>query len=393
MRRQRTIQRPTAVRGFGLISGRDVVLRFVPAPPGTGIVFSRTDLNGSPQIPARIDHRQPASRRTTLGIDNVRIEMTEHILAALSGLEIDNCFVELSAAEPPGCDGSSLAFADALLGATPCAQDAWVNPLVVQFPICVARQDAFIAVFPSTGDRLSVRYILDYTGQCQAIGRQVFGTRVTPLEFLTELAPSRTFLTAAEAAYFRHLGWGQRVTARDLLIFDENGPIENKLRYQDEPARHKCLDIVGDLALVGRPIVGSVVGYRSGHALNGSLAAEIAKNAASDLVPGWIWPGVLRLVSRSASGSSYVVESGSGDEAVRRGAAVLAALIETAGSYTGAVRICDQLAELAMPSAPVEGVPFEVRVNEASRTVRVVQDGHVLGQAILGDRDVVARAA
>lgn len=395
MRRQKTIQRPAAVRGFGLISGQDVVLRFLPAPEDTGIVFIRADKEHRPSIPAHISRRQPSERRTTLVEGDARVEMTEHVLAALRGLEIDNCIVEITGEEPPGGDGSSLAFVDALLEARPCFQEGWVEPFVLGHPVCVAEGQAFVAAFPVSTGRAEVRYMLDYSGHCRALGRQSFHGVLTPVDFLTELAAARTFLTASEAAYLRHLGWGSRATARDLLIFDDGGPVDNMLRYKNEPARHKALDIVGDVALAGRQVVASFVGYRSGHRLNAALAevlcAEAGLSHDSPPTSPWIWPGVLR---RSSQGGVYVLDAAAQvSEAVRGGALILAALLEWAGSLTGAARCCESLVQVSVNEIPEPGEEFRVAAQDTFTGVRVIHSGRVLAEIQMDLEGQLARAA
>lgn len=396
MRRQKTLRRPAAVRGFGLISGRDVVLRFLPAPEDTGILFVRTDLPGHPRIRAHISRRVPSDRRTTLAEGGVRVEMTEHILAALRGLDVDNCIIEISADEPPGGDGSSLAFADAVLEAGLCAQEGWVTPFVLGHPVCVAEEKAFLAAFPARRDHGEVHYVLDYTGQSRSIGRQVFQSNITPVDFLAEMAAARTFLTASEAAYLRHLGWGSRTTTRDLLIFDDHGPVDNVLRYQNEPARHKALDIVGDIALVGRPVVACFAGYRSGHRLNAAMAEVLANADLCQTEPPaapWVWPNVLARVSDGRRKAYAIASPRPLAEPVLRGAVVLAALIEWAGSPVGGPHACKFVASIALGDAPSPVEPFEIVAEHGGVEVRAVQSGRVLLELQMDAPAELAKAA
>jgi UDP-3-O-acyl N-acetylglucosamine deacetylase len=248
-----------------------VRLRFLPAPPDCGVVFIRSDLTARAIIPARIDQVTGTNRRTTLGHAPAQVELVEHVLAALAGLHVDNCFVELNVPEPPGLDGSALGFAEALLEAKIVMQQA-------QRPIWHAEQShvvkhggATLAIHPWEEDALKISYLLDY-GLHSSIPSQVHTEVITPETFLNEIACCRTFILESEAEALRSQGLGARTTAADLLVFDARGkPIDNTLRFADEPARHKILDIIGDLALFGQDLRGHVVAYRSGHPLNVEL--------------------------------------------------------------------------------------------------------------------------
>ncbi len=270
LRPQQTIARATRVAGFGYWSGRDVTLEFRPAPPHTGVVFVRGDLQPPVRIPARTRHRIEVPRRTTLSVGGVCVEMVEHVLAALAGLRVDNCEVWTSAPEMPGCDGSSLAFSQALLDAGIVEQGELRSRLVVTEITRVGNEDCWVEARPSKGNVMELKYRLDYS-DCPAIGRQKFQLSVTPASFQAELASARTFVLKQEADWLRAQGLGARVTYSDLLIFDENGPIENTLRCEDECVRHKTLDLLGDLALAGCDLIGRFTAHRSGHRLNAEL--------------------------------------------------------------------------------------------------------------------------
>jgi UDP-3-O-[3-hydroxymyristoyl] N-acetylglucosamine deacetylase/3-hydroxyacyl-[acyl-carrier-protein] dehydratase len=202
--------------------------------------------------------------------------MVEHVLAALSGLQIDNCTVEIDAPETPGCDGSSGAFIDALLNAGIEEQPAIRQSFVVDRPYFVQQGDAMLAIHPPMNSGLFISYNLDY-GSDSPIGRQSYFAHISPDTFARELAHSRTFLLKAEADMLRSQGIGSRTSPRDLLIFDQNGPIDNSLRFPEEPARHKILDIVGDLSIFGCDLCGHVVAYKSGHRLNVELVRQLTE--------------------------------------------------------------------------------------------------------------------
>jgi len=277
LRKQRTIARPCTVSGFGYWSGHNVRVEFHPAEVGHGIVFVRHDLQPAIRIPATVDHRLDTPLRTTLAVDGERVEMIEHILAALAGLDVDNCEVRVDAAEMPGCDGSSLPFSEAITTAGIVSQAAPIAAcLLVDRTLRLSHDDAWVEARPGVRGGFTVEYHLDY-GADGPIGRQSLSLDVTPETFRRELAPSRTFMRLDEANRLRSQGIATRATTRDLLVFDHQGPIDNRLRYADECVRHKMLDMVGDIALAGRPIIGHIVAHRSGHRLNAALVRVLVE--------------------------------------------------------------------------------------------------------------------
>jgi UDP-3-O-[3-hydroxymyristoyl] N-acetylglucosamine deacetylase/3-hydroxyacyl-[acyl-carrier-protein] dehydratase len=275
-RPQRTIAGETRVRGVSFLQGLDVELRFRPAGPNTGIVFLRSDLPDRPTVPALVEHVVPRQRRTAIQRGPAVVEMVEHVMAALAGLRVDNCVVEVDGPEIPGCDGSSRAFAQAIAEAGFVEQDAPREVLVIDRPITVREGDSVLTAFPGESGHLVLAYQLDY-GRDSPIGRQGFFVDVVPESFRDELAASRTFLLQGEADALRKAGIGSRTTERDLLIFGPDGVIGNELRFADECARHKTLDLLGDLALIGKELSGHVIAHRSGHSLNAELARELLK--------------------------------------------------------------------------------------------------------------------
>jgi len=278
-RPERTLAHTAEVRGFGLFHGVDVTLRFLPADPGTGIVFVRSDLADRPAIPARVDHVVPSQRRTTIRQGAATVDMIEHVMAALGGLRIDNCVVEIDAGECPGCDGSSRTFVEALDRAGTIEQHRMRQALVLERSVTVREGDAVLAAMPGAPGRMTLAYHLDY-GRGAPIAPQSFCLGLSPGSFRDELAASRTFLLEPEAEALRAAGFGARTTAVDLLIFGRDGVIGNTLRYHDECARHKMLDMVGDLALLGFDLHGIVVAHRSGHQTNHALARRLLHHAA-----------------------------------------------------------------------------------------------------------------
>jgi UDP-3-O-[3-hydroxymyristoyl] N-acetylglucosamine deacetylase len=283
-RQQCTIAKPASIEGFGYWSGQDVRVEFRPAPVDTGVVFVRDDLDRPVRIPALVANRVETPRRTTLRSGSASVEMVEHIMAALAGLRVDNCEVWVNAPEMPGCDGSSLPFVEVLTAAGMTVQDAPRAAIIVQEVTRLGSGDSWIEARPSNYAGMSLKFHLDY-GTGNAIGRQTLTLPVTADSFRRELAPSRTFMLKSEADWLLAQGLGGRATLKDLLIFDQEGPIENELRFRDECVRHKALDLVGDLALAGCDLVGHFVAYRSGHRLNAELVRILMTEG--DVVGGW----------------------------------------------------------------------------------------------------------
>lgn len=262
------------MRGFGFWSGLDVNVELRPAPPGHGIVFIRRDLPGLPCIPAAIANRVDGPRRTTLSVRGTAVDMVEHVLAALAGLQVDNCMVYVDRAEMPGLDGSSFRYVEAILEAGLVRQERPRRTLRITRPVRIGGEDAWLLAEPGDGAGLDLEYRLSYPDD-PAIGSQSFSIRLAPETFRTGVAPARTFVTRAEAALLREQGLGRRVNFRDLLVFDDAGPVQNALRFPEECARHKLLDMIGDFALSGCDIVGRITAFRSGHRLNAELVREL----------------------------------------------------------------------------------------------------------------------
>ncbi|MCC7086068.1 MAG: UDP-3-O-[3-hydroxymyristoyl] N-acetylglucosamine deacetylase [Pirellulales bacterium] len=269
-RNQRTLAGVAVVEGYGYWTGRDVKVEFRPAAPDTGVVFVRSDLTPTVQLPAAVEHRVEVPRRTVLRRGSASVEMVEHVLAALAGLQIDNCEVWVDRPELPGLDGSAKALVEALDTVGVVVQHATRSQLIVREITRLGDDESWIEVRPAQTDGLSVRYRVDY-GADSSIGRQTLQVSITPETFRRDLAPARTFMLKEEAEWLQAQGFGKRAKLTDLLVFDADGPIENELRYRDECARHKILDLVGDFALAGCDVVGQVIAHRSGHRLNAEM--------------------------------------------------------------------------------------------------------------------------
>lgn len=273
-RYQRTLAEAAEIRGVGFITGARVRVRFLPAAADTGVVFRRTDVPGRPTIPAVAGEVTGTQRRTTLGPAPHGITLVEHLMAALAGLRIDNAVVELDGPEPPGLDGSAAGFVAVLEAAGTVIQFARRAVWGVSKPVVVEGDGATIGLHPADGLGLRASYLLDY-GHRAAIPKQAHTLDVRPENFVSDVASCRTFLTEPEAHALRAAGVGKHLTPAEVLVFGPRGPIDNDLRFANEPARHKLLDLVGDLALCGFDLAGHVVGYRSGHSLNVELARQL----------------------------------------------------------------------------------------------------------------------
>jgi UDP-3-O-[3-hydroxymyristoyl] N-acetylglucosamine deacetylase len=281
-RRQRTLARPVSVTGFGYFSGRDVRVEFWPAPEHAGVTFVRHDIGASARVPAQVALRIDVPRRSTLELNGVKVEMVEHVLAALAAMRIDNCEVWVDAPEMPGCDGSSKAFVEAIDAAGAVEQRSSVRQLVVGQSVRVGNDETWIEAQPARSAGLSLSFDLDF-GPGSAIGHQLFALDITPDSFRRELAPCRTFIPEEAAQALLSQGIAKRATTSDLLVFGPNGPIGNSLRFPDECVRHKMLDVLGDLALTGCEVIGHVVAHRSGHALHAELGKKLLEQAGASI--------------------------------------------------------------------------------------------------------------
>jgi len=274
---QQTIENQAEIRGRGLFTGDDVIVRFRPAPTDSGVTFVRTEGPATSRIKAHVSNVTKRSRRTALKNGTLAVETVEHCLAALYGLGIDNIEVEVNGGELPGGDGSSLLFVDALKSAGVLEQDAPRRPLRITETIRVADGEAELIAVPTDADALDILYDLNY-GENSAIPRQFLAIRLTDVAFCNDIAPARTFLLEEEARQFRAAGLGAHLTYADVVVIGPHGVIDNELRFPDECVRHKILDLIGDIYLAGRPLYGKVIATRSGHALNHELVRRLIES-------------------------------------------------------------------------------------------------------------------
>jgi UDP-3-O-[3-hydroxymyristoyl] N-acetylglucosamine deacetylase/3-hydroxyacyl-[acyl-carrier-protein] dehydratase len=273
--RQRTISREVSLAGPGLFSGETATLTFAPAAAGSGITFLREQDGKTATIPAIVENVLKRPRRTCLRNGTLFVETVEHCMAALAGLGVDNAIVTVAGGnvgEVPGGDGSSKPFVDAIEDAGIVEQELPLEPLIIRKPIQVTRGDTTLAALPGPTDCLEIIY--DFEAG-PPVGRQIFKFRLGDDDFAHDLAPARTFVFEQEAHEMRNRGMGKHLSAKDLLVISPSGPIENEFRFADECARHKVLDLIGDLYLVGRPVRGRLVAHKSGHELNHTLARRL----------------------------------------------------------------------------------------------------------------------
>ena len=278
MKLQKTISGEARIAGRGLFGGKEAKAVFRPAPIDTGVVFVRTDVPEAVRIPAVAPNLAERSRRTTIKKGPVSIETVEHCLAAVNALEIDNVIVEVNGSELPAPDCSSIEYVRALKRAGVVEQQVRRKEFVITEPISITAGDASIYALPYADDGLNITYDLDYGGQT-GIDRQILSYRLTPESFEKNLAPARTFLLEVEAKQFQARGMGMHVGPRDLLVISSDGPIKNSYRFPNECVRHKIVDLIGDLALVGRAVKGRIVAYKSGHTLNQKLVRKLYEMA------------------------------------------------------------------------------------------------------------------
>lgn len=287
-RRQRTVRREAQVEGVGLHTGARASLRIAPAGPDHGVVFVRSDLENAPRVRAHWSRIRERERRTALvGEHDAEVHTVEHFLAALQGLGVDNLEVTLSGPECPGIDGSALAYLDLVDRAEIVEQDAPRAEVRVRRPLVVdTGRGASLTAFPASGEGLTIAYSLHY--DLAALGSQHVSVDMTPETFRQQIAPARTFCLAEEAEALRAAGLGKGADHSNTLVFGPDGLVEGTLRFPDEPARHKALDLLGDLYLLGADIVGHVAAYRTGHAANLALVKVLAdhEDEARGAAPG-----------------------------------------------------------------------------------------------------------
>jgi UDP-3-O-[3-hydroxymyristoyl] N-acetylglucosamine deacetylase len=271
LRFETTVQRPIEASGIGLHSGVPVSVRILPAPVSTGIIFLRTDLDRFP-IPASWRHVARVSYATSLMRQGVLISTTEHLLSTLYSMGIDNAYIELDNLEVPILDGSGEVFARLIEQAGIRQYRRKRRYLRIRRPVTVEDKGKRISILPDEAFRLTCE--IDFPHPL--VGRQSLEMEVTPERYATELAPARTFGFEYELDQMRNMGLIRGASLENAVCFDRERVINpGGLRFPDEPCRHKALDLIGDLALLGRPLLGHVIAERAGHAMHAALVARI----------------------------------------------------------------------------------------------------------------------
>src|SRR5689334_12876757 len=276
MSAQRTLRRSVSCTGIGLHSGNKVTLSLKPAPADSGIRFQRSDLGGL-EIPATVTHLGGIQYQTGLTREAVSVETVEHLLAALTALGIDNAIVELNSPEVPIMDGSAAPFVYLVHEAGIKRLQAPRRYLKVLRPISLTHGDKRIALYPS--DHFKVTYSISFDHPL--LRHQSRTMRITEESFVEDIAPARTFGFLKEVEMLRQRGLALGGSLDNAIVLGETGVLNNALRFEDEFVRHKILDAIGDLALVGYPVIGHLVAHRAGHALHTEFAAKILEETQS----------------------------------------------------------------------------------------------------------------
>jgi UDP-3-O-[3-hydroxymyristoyl] N-acetylglucosamine deacetylase/3-hydroxyacyl-[acyl-carrier-protein] dehydratase len=277
---QQTIKQAVSYEGIGLHSGNRVKMTFLPAEPNTGLRFRRTDLEGKPEVEARVENVTETNRSTTLGKGNVRIHTVEHILASFAGYNIDNAIIELDANEPPIADGSSRAYCEMLDKAGVVPQTEKREPYKVTEPIQVQQGDTVISIFPS--DTLKIT--------CTSAGKggrftQFYSTEVTQETWKKELSHARTFCYFEEIEFLIKNGLIKGGSLENAVVIRDDAVLTTEpLRYPEEFVRHKMLDILGDVTLLGRPVIGHIIAVKPSHGSNCELTKAILAQIRKPLV-------------------------------------------------------------------------------------------------------------
>ncbi|HYN14561.1 MAG TPA: UDP-3-O-acyl-N-acetylglucosamine deacetylase [Terriglobales bacterium] len=270
---EQTIRTRVDCAGVGLHSGVKVSLRLLPAPPGSGVVFRRTDLDDF-QVEATGRNVARVSYATSLMKKGVLISTTEHLLAALMGMGIDNAFVELDNLELPILDGSAQPFVEMILRAGIRKQRRQRTYMRILRAVELREGSKFIAIYPA--ESYSVSYSINFPHPL--IGAETYTAEFTPEVFRREIAPARTFGSLQDERAMRNMGLIRGVSQENCIVLDRDSVINGPLRYADEFVRHKMLDLIGDLALLGRRILGRVVADRAGHAMHTAMVALLLRD-------------------------------------------------------------------------------------------------------------------
>jgi len=277
---QQTINRSASFAGVGLHSGNRVTMTFLPAPANSGIRFRRIDLEGKPEIEARVENVVENNRSTTLAKGNTRVHTVEHVLATFAGYGIDNAIVELDANEPPIGDGSAREYCKMIQAAGIVPQDERREPYLLTAPIELEMGETVMSLFPDDAFKISCT-----SADRQGRFTQFYSVELTPKTWETELAHARTFCFYEEIEFLIKNGLIKGGSLENAVVIRDDAVLTTEpLRYPDEFVRHKTLDIVGDLSLLGRPVQGHLIAVKPSHAANCELVRRIATQMRKPLV-------------------------------------------------------------------------------------------------------------
>jgi len=270
MQYQTTITKDVAYTGIGLHSGCEVTIKLKPAPVNTGIVFIRVDLEGSPWVAAVSDNVTATVRATTIESGTAKVFTIEHLMSAFHALQIDNCYIEIDAVEPPVTDGSALVFFELIQSAGVKEQEEESKEVIIDRTYIVRKDDKFAMILPYDGFRVSFTSV----NPSGLVGIQYADYEITAENFYKEIASARTIAYEQEIEALQKMGLGLGGTPENVIVYNDEKWL-TKLRYKDELVRHKVLDIIGDIRLVGR-VRGHIVAVKSSHAINTELAKQIS---------------------------------------------------------------------------------------------------------------------
>lgn len=274
--KQHTLQTEIMIKGKGLHSGQEVSALLKPAAPGTGIVFFREDIAPGMPIPASWRFVVDTVHNVTLGRENVSIQTVEHLLSALSAAGVDNCQIRVRGAEIPLCDGGARYFFDTLHEVGLVEQAAPREYYRIRMPVWVEDGDRYLVALPSHNLRISCSIHFHH----KAIRYQACHIKMDKKTYRHEIAPARTFGFSAEIEALRSCGLARGGDYDSVLVYDNEGPLGPELHFEDECVRHKVLDMLGDLALLGHPLQAHVIGHKTGHALD----VEFVRKVSAEMV-------------------------------------------------------------------------------------------------------------
>lgn len=279
--KQKTIAKEACFSGIGLHTGNLTTITFKPAPPNSGITFYRVDLPNKPAVKADIDHVVDVSRGTTIGVNGVKVHTVEHVLAAIAGLGIDNLNIEVDANETPVGDGSAVPFMMTLKRAGIVEQDAPRQCIEITHPVYYKNDDVTLSVLPSDDLRITMTIAYNHV----AVGTQYASFRITPETFEREIAPARTFCFLRDVKMLQDQGLIRGGSLENAVVIGDEAILNDGLRFPDEFVRHKILDLLGDMYLLGKPVRGHVIGVKSGHAMHVMFSKQIKRSLLNGNAP------------------------------------------------------------------------------------------------------------